>query len=38
MCKKLHCNARVSGIKMHISSETNCAEFTKKGGICEYTF
>ena len=27
MRKKLHCSARVSGIKMHISSETDCAEF-----------
>ena len=38
MRKKLHCSARVSGIKMHISSETDCAEFEKKSGICEYTF
>lgn len=38
MRKKLHCSARVSGIKMHISSETDCVEFAKKSGIYEYTF
>ena len=38
MRKKLHCGARVSGIKMHISSETDCAEFAKKAEIANILF
>ena len=38
MRKKLHCSARVSGIKMHISSETDCAEFAKKAEIANILF
>ena len=38
MLKKLHCSARVSGIKMHISSETDCAEFAKKAEIANILF
>ena len=38
MRKKLHCSARVSGIKMHISSETDCAEFAKKAEFANILF
>lgn len=38
MRKKLHCSARVSGIKMHISSETDCAEFAKKAEFTNILF
>lgn len=38
MRKKLHCSARVSGIKMHLLRAADCAEFAKKSGIYEYTF
>lgn len=38
MCKKLHCSARVSGIKMHLLRAADCAEYAKKSGICEYIF
>ena len=38
MRKKLHCSARVSGIKMHISSETDCAEYAKKAEFANILF
>ena len=38
MRKKLHCSARVSGIKMRLLRAADCAEYAKKSGIYEYTF
>lgn len=38
MCEKLHCSARLVGIKMRLLRAADCAEFAKKSGIYEYTF
>ena len=38
MCKKLHCSARVSGIKMHLLRAADCAEFAKKAEFANILF
>lgn len=38
MCKKLHCSARVSGIKMRLLRAADCAEFAKKAEITNILF
>lgn len=38
MRKKLHCSARVSGIKMHLLRAADCAEFAKKAEIANILF
>lgn len=38
MCKKLHCSARVSGIKMRLLRAADCAEFAKKAEIANILF
>ena len=38
MRKKLHCSARVSGIKMHLLRAADCAEFAKKAEITNILF
>jgi hypothetical protein len=38
MRKKLHCSARVSGIKMHLLRAADCAEFAKKAEFANILF
>ena len=38
MRKKLHCRARVSGIKMHLLRAADCAEFAKKAEFANILF
>ena len=38
MCKKLHCSARVSGIKMHLLRAADWGEFAKKAEIANILF
>ena len=38
MCKKLHCSARVSGIKMRLLRAADCAEFAKKAEFTNILF
>ena len=38
MCKKLHCSARVSGIKMHLLRAADCAEFARKAEFANILF
>ncbi len=38
MCKKLHCSARVSGIKMHLLRAADCAEYAKKAEFTNILF